>query len=248
MNPSTDLGIQSFCFRNFKDNAEVARLIRQCGAAAVEVCAVHADFTKPDLWAGIVDTYRKAGVRISSIGVQNFANLAANEEKFFECAKLAGAKMISAHFGLGAVPDAYRTVEKLADKFDINIGIHNHGGKHWLGNIQMLAHILANTSPRIGMCIDTAWALDAGEDPVAMVEKFGQRLYGVHIKDFIFDRAGKHQDVVVGTGNLALPALMAALKKVGFAGCLTLEYEGDVTNPVPALQECVQKIQQASAA
>jgi S1-C subfamily serine protease len=46
------------------------------------------------------------------------------------------------------------------------------------------------------------------------------------VKDFTFDRAGKHQDVVVGTGNLDLPKLFAAMGKANFSGNVILEYEG----------------------
>ena len=42
------------------------------------------------------------------------------------------------------------------------------------------------------------------------MEKFGKRMYGVHVKDFVFDRAGKWEDVVVGTGNLKLKEFMKA--------------------------------------
>ena len=106
----------------------------------------------------------------------------------------------------------------------------------------MLNQVFDNTSDRIGLCLDTAWALDAGEDPVAMAEKFGDRLYGVHFKDFTFDTARKHKDVVVGTGNLDLAGLYEVLKKIDFTGYAVLEYEGDVDNPVPALSECVEVI------
>ena len=43
----------------------------------------------------------------------------------------------------------------------------------------LVAQVFASTSPRIGLCLDTAWALDAHEDPVAMAGKFADRLYGV---------------------------------------------------------------------
>ena len=71
---------------------------------------------------------------------------------------------------------------------------------------------------------------------------FGERLYGVHIKDFVFDRAGKPEDVVVGTGNLDLPGLFKAMAEVSFNGSPILEYEGDIENPVPALRQCVEAV------
>lgn len=247
MNVKKELGIQSYCFRGFKKNEEVINLLTRCGVNVIELCAAHVDFNDESKCEDVIGLYRRAGVRISCIGVEGFSNQAGRERKRFEFARRAGAKVISANFDPDTTPKSFRTAEKLADRFDINLAIHNHGGYHWLGNRQMLRHVLKNTSPRIGLCLDTAWALDAAEDPVAMVEEFGGRLYGVHIKDFIFHRNRGRSDVVVGTGNLALKKFMAALKKVKFHGSLIIEYEGDVNNPVPALRKCVRAVRQAAA-
>ena len=89
--------------------------------------------------------------------------------------------------------------------------------------------------------------LDSGFDPVEIASKYQKRLYGLHIKDFIFDRAGNPEDVVVGTGNLKLKELAGFLKSIDFDGYVTLEYEGDANNPVPALKQCVECIHAAFA-
>jgi sugar phosphate isomerase/epimerase len=68
------------------------------------------------------------------------------------------------------------------------------------------------------------------------------------VKDFTFDRAGAPHDVVVGTGNLDLKGLLRLLVKRGWSGNCTIEYEGDVENPVPALSSCVMAIQEAHRA
>jgi inosose dehydratase len=88
--------------------------------------------------------------------------------------------------------------------------------------------------------------LDSRENPVAMAETFGDRLYGVHFKDFIFQRNRESEDVVVGTGNLDLPGLVGVMEKVDFDGYGVLEYEGDVDNPVPALADCITEINKTS--
>jgi hypothetical protein len=55
-------------------------------------------------------------------------------------------------------------------------------------------------------------------NPAGWVQKFPQSIYGLHLKDFVFGRDGAWQDVVVGEGNLDLPALLAALDEAGFDG------------------------------
>ena len=37
----------------------------------------------------------------------------------------------------------------------------------------MLQHVFGMTSDRIGLCLDTAWAIDSRLDPVKMVTQFG---------------------------------------------------------------------------
>ena len=84
--------------------------------------------------------------------------------------------------------------------------------------------------------------LDSGSDPLAVAKQFRERLFGVHLKDFVFDRAGKPEDVIIGTGNLDLNGLLAYLDETAFDGTLTLEYEGDYNAPIPATKQCVEAV------
>ena len=244
------LGVQSFCFRGFKDNAQTAQMVRDLDLQRIEVCAVHADFNDLDGWKKIVQTYHDAGVQIVSIGVQNFTG-ADHERTWFECAKAAGAEYISAHFKIDSYRDAVPKVAKWCEEFGIKIALHCHGGYQFGGSPDVVEHILNLGGPNIGVCLDTAWCMQIGPkfgDPVQWVERFSDRIYGVHIKDFVFDRNAQWNDVVVGTGNLDLPGLMQKLEETNFAGYIVLEYEADVNDPVPALKQCVQQVRQVQTA
>ncbi len=247
INLAQELGVQSYCYRGFKDNRTFIAKVKETGLSAVEICGVHVDFNDQAKFAEIVKLYQDSGIAIRSIGVQGFNNDAVKERKYFEFCKLAGARHMSVNFTPECMMDGFHAAEKLADEYDLLLGIHLHGGAHWLGNSAILRYITKRTSRRIGLCLDTAWALDARENPVKMVEEFADRVHLLHLKDFVFDRARKPEDVVVGTGNLDLKALYAALKKVDFKGVPLLEYEGDVANPVPALRECVAAVRKQMA-
>ena len=242
-----NLGVQSYCFRGFKPLGELIAQIKGIGLDRTEVCGVHVNFDDDATFADAIGRFNQAGVAISSIGVQTFKGDVAKEEKWFAFARAAGASMISVNFDVSHVPGVLVSTEKLADKYDLLLGIHNHGGYHWLGSSQMVEQVLSVTGERVGLCLDTAWCLQSGEDPLKWVEQFGKKLFGVHVKDFVFDRAGKWEDVVVGTGNLKLKEFMAAALATPRLAAVTLEYEGDVNGPGPKLKECVDAIRAATA-
>jgi sugar phosphate isomerase/epimerase len=115
------------------------------------------------------------------------------------------------------------------------------------GQPDVLRHLLELGQPQIGLNIDTAWCMQIGPDqgnPVKWAEDFKGQIYGVHYKDFVFDKNAQWNDVVVGTGNLDLPAFTKKLDEHGFDGMAVIEYEADVENPVPALTRCVQTMRQ----
>lgn len=237
------LGIQSYCFRNFKDNKKVIELLKECKLSKIELYGgAHINFSDVEQFKDVISLYGENGIDIFSIGVCLFRNNEPEERKLFEFAKLAGAKVISADFDINTVPESYRTAEKLADEYDINLAIHNHGGRHWLGSAAMLNYVFKNTTERIGLCLDTAWALDSGEDPLEMAEKFKDRLYSIHLKDFVFDKVRKPEDVIIGEGNLKLKELLIKLRENKFDGPAIIEYEGDADNPLPAIKECIESI------
>jgi predicted dehydrogenase/sugar phosphate isomerase/epimerase len=236
------LGIQSYCFRGFPTHSQVIQGLRRCEVAAVELCRVHANFGDSNSHRGIVEAYRQGGVDIVSIGVESLLGDRDKERPLFEFAKESGARFMSVHFEPESSPASWETATEMAEEYDLHLCVHNHGGRHWLGSKQMLSHLLSATSERIGLCLDTAWALDAGEDPLELAQHFATRLYGVHIKDFVFNRKGVPEDVVIGKGNLDLVALLDQLELNPKVGYVVIEYEGDVEDPIPALQECVRAV------
>lgn len=246
MSKALDFGVQSYCFRNFKDNNDVAKKVKEIGVNSIEICAVHANFNDLAGWKDVVKIYKDAGIAIVSIGVQTFKGN-DNERDWFECLKISGAKHISAHFTVDTYQTAIPKVAKLAEEFDVKVGIHLHGGYQFGGSPDVVNHLMALGGSRIGINIDTAWCMQIGPyrgNPVEWVKKNPNRIYGVHYKDFSFEPNGKWNDVIVGTGSLDLPAFVNALEEINFDGMAVIEYEANPENPVPALKECVNKMRE----
>lgn len=113
------------------------------------------------------------------------------------------------------------------------------------GSLDVLDHLTGLGGPEIGICIDTAWAMQTGPhsgNPVAWASKFGASITGIHFKDFVFEPNGQWKDMIVGTGTLDLPALSKALLAGGFSGMAVIECEADVKNLDGALKACVDSM------
>lgn len=242
-----DFGIQTYCFKAWKENREVARRVAELGLAKVEVCGVHADFSDAAAWGEAVAIYADAGIAVASIGVQTFRGADA-EKAWFEAAAAAGATQIAAHLTVETFPAAIPKIRAWSREFGVRVGLHCHGGWMFGGSPDVIEYLIGLGGPEIGLCMDTAWAMQIGPylgDPVAWVRRFGGSLYGIHYKDFIFGRDGQWEDAVLGEGNLDLPALLRALDAVPFDGVAILEYEGNFADPLPALHRCVEAIRAA---
>jgi len=250
--PARSIGVQSWCFRNFKDNAEVIRRLKGLGLDKIELCAVHCGFDAKDLAAGTLTpppgfddpknhapalaAYKNAGIQITSIGVQTFTGDEAKERHWFAFAKAAGAKYISAHFRVDSFLTAIPIARKLSQEYGVKLALHCHGGYMFGGSEDVVGHILKIGGDEIGLTIDTAWCMQTGHgDPVNWARKFAPKIYGVHYKDFVFDRAGKWSETIPGEGNLKLKEFVKALEETNFNGYAVLEYEAQPENPDPAL-------------
>jgi sugar phosphate isomerase/epimerase len=242
-----DLAVQSYCFRTIKDNRQVAACVGACGVDGIELCVAHVDLADERSWDEVIGAYRDAGVRIVSFGVARMGRDADLARRAFAFAAAAGAGHISVDFPVDAVPACYEVAGRLAGEYGVRLGLHNHGGRHWLGHPDVVGQALAAAPERVGLCLDSGWALDSWTDPVAWVERFRQRLYAVHFKDFVYERVRKPVDVVTGEGNLDLGAFCRALAAAGFSGPALVEYEGDPDDPVPAVTRCVQAVRAAVA-
>lgn len=242
MNKSDQLGVQSYCFRHFKDNAVVAGKVRGIGLGNIEVCGVHANFDEPSGFDEVISIYKNEGISIVSIGVQTFHGNDA-EKNWFECAAKAGAKHISAHLTFRTYQEAIPALRQWTEEYGIRVGLHCHGGYMFGGQPDVLEHLLELGGPGIGLCIDTAWAMQIGPqagNPVKWAERFAGRIHGVHFKDFVFGPNAQWKDVAIGTGTLDLPAFVQALEKGGYPEMTVIEYEADPESPDAALKHCVE--------
>lgn len=82
---------------------------------------------------------------------------------------------------------------------------------------------MAKTDPQtVFIEMDTLWVVHPGQDPVKLFEKYGSRIHLMHLKDLqkgvkgdLTGHAPDETNVVLGTGQIDWPAVLAAAKKAG---------------------------------
>jgi len=120
--------------------------------------------------------------------------------------------------------------EQLAVKYHVKVALHSHpkpDSHYWHPDSTAAA---MKGHPHIGAWPDIGhWARN-GADVVAGLKKMQGKLWGMHFKDIeTFDRV-EASDVLFGKGVCNLPAVVAELKRQGFNGVVTMEYEANDWN------------------
>ncbi|MBE3576580.1 MAG: sugar phosphate isomerase/epimerase [Limnochordales bacterium] len=233
-----EIGIQSYTFRKF-DIRTVADKLQQLGVQAAEVWDGHLPASTPPAEVeSILAHFRSRGLRVCGFGVVWLRDPESARQLVQFAARL-GADYLSVDFR----PDDRETQQAAvaeAQEAGICLALHNHGPGHHFGSSERVWQAVSGYPREMGACVDTGHYLRSGEDPVAVIEHLGERVHAVHLKDFVDER----KEVSPGTGRLDLPAVVAALRKQGFAGTYVIEYEADPENPSPTLEPVVARLRE----
>jgi len=159
-------------------------------------------------------------------------------DQLFEFAKDMGISIITCE----PKPEHFDFVEKLVDKYNIDIAIHNHPQPSIYWRPDMVMKALEGRSKRMGVCADVGHWKREGLDPVKALEQVGSRLKSLHFKDIKAPEAGETEqhDVIWGTGICDVPAMLKVLKKINFTGLMAIEYEHNWDNSVPDIKKSLE--------
>ncbi|RCS46310.1 sugar phosphate isomerase/epimerase [Bremerella cremea] len=235
--PGFKVGLQSYSLRGF-DVDKAIQLAGDLGVAHLEFYSAHFPLNSTDEQiAAMKKKMSDQGMVILGHGVNSFSKDHAANEKIFKFAKAAGIKNISAD----PAPDSFDSLDKLVDKYDIRIAIHNHGPSHRYNTALDVLNAVKPHDPRIGACADLGHFIRSGEDPVEVIRLLKGRLYGIHLKDFA-EQKERTEGVILGKGHLDTVGVFRALRQVEFPvdGCLSLEYEENPKDPVADIRECLE--------
>jgi len=108
-----------------------------------------------------------------------------------------------------------------ADRRDVDLGFEPEPDM-LIDTTDSFAELLDRVdSPRLKLTLDVGHLHCLGETPIpAVIRRWGKRIANVHIEDM---RAGVHDHLMFGEGEMDFPPIIAALAEVGYDGGVHVE-------------------------
>ncbi len=129
-------------------------------------------------------------------------------------------------------------IAKVADT-GIKVAIHTHGpdGQPF-PNIQKVVELVKDPKLGVGCCMDLGHSVRMGEDIVKDIRKYKDWIYDIHIKDES-EASKKGQTWEMGRGVMDFKPIVETLRKIGYKGVVSLEFEKNGDNPHPGVAESI---------
>jgi len=170
-------------------------------------------------------------------GVVGIPKDEAGARKIFEFAKKMGLRGVTTES-----TDAIDTIEHMVKEYDILVGFHDHPRQPNNPDYKMwdpyyILSVVKDRDRRIGSCADTGHWQTSGLNPVYCLRVLKGRIISSHLKDKT--DFGPGHDVPYGRGVGDVKRVLDELKKQGFQGNISIEYEYNWENSVPEVKQCV---------
>lgn len=156
-------------------------------------------------------------------------------DRSFAYAKRVGVKLIVGVPNYELLP----YVEKKIKEYDFHLAIHLHGPDQKIyRDATEVWNKVKDLDSRIGMCLDIGHDLRNGSDPVEDLKRYKSRVFDIHIKD-VTDCTKAGRGIELGRGKIDFPRFVKMLRKVGYTGSCSLEYEKDMKDPFLGIAESI---------
>jgi len=141
-------------------------------------------------------------------------------------------------------------IEELTREFDLRFAIHNHKRDQFVPEYEywdplFTLSAIRQRDPRIGICLDTGHLIRSGLDPLTVLREIQPRLLALHLKDPA-NHSSIASDSIFGTGVGNVDQVLRILSTNGFRGHISIEYERQWTNSLPAIRKCVEFVNRHS--
>jgi sugar phosphate isomerase/epimerase len=129
---------------------------------------------------------------------------------------------------------------------------HNHGFEFrpYQDDLTHFDVLVQNTNPEyVSFEMDILWVVHPGADPVVLLERYPERFRLMHLKDLKKDvegdfsgRTPRENDVVLGTGQIDIPAVLRAAQKTNIEFYYIEDESPDVIERVPVSRAYIKSI------
>ena len=226
------LAVASYSLRGFQRDLAI-KMIKDLNVRYASIKEFHLPYNdSPKQLADDRKKFQDAGIDVVSGGVIYLTkDEDADIRRYFDYAKACQMPLII----IGPTAETMPRVERFVKEYNIRVAIHNHGpeDKHF-PTPQSALHVVKDLDPRCGICIDAGHAARAGADLVESIREAGPRLFDMHIKDL--RSLNKDAACPVGEGVLPIVGMFKELKKMNYAGTVSLEYEVEEDNPFTGMK------------
>jgi sugar phosphate isomerase/epimerase len=228
------LGIATYSLREF-DRHTAIEMLKKMQVKYISIKDVHLKIGAPpeETQAGRAE-FDAAGFTVTSGGNVDMTKGTTVEElrKQFEYAKNARLPMMVC----APTHENIKAVEALVKEYNIRIAIHNHGpeDKHF-PTPQSVLEVVRKLDKRCGLCMDIGHSARTGIDVVKTINDAEDRLFDMHVKD-LRDLSKKDSQCDIGDGAMPFPRIFKQLKKIGYTGCVNMEYEINGKDPMMGMQ------------
>ena len=170
-----------------------------------------------------------------NLGVLSISKKEEDARLIFEIAKKLGL------YGINTESiEAIDTIEKLAEEYEIKVGFHNHPKRpsYKLWNPDFVFNLVKDRHANVGICADIGHWATCGLNPMEVIKKVATRVRSLHMKDREFLENWSH-DRPFGTGVIDNIFILDEVRKHGFKGTVSIEYEHNWKSNLSEVAQCV---------
>jgi inosose dehydratase len=216
------IGMAGYSFAHYRNNiSAVISVMQQTGVTNMTL----KDFQLPyksttEEAASIISELRTGGIEPYGLGVI-YMEQDEDVDRYFAYAVRTGIKMI-----IGSPAEkTLKAVERNVKSTGVKIAIHNHGPEDKrYPDIDTIYGLITGLDARIGICLDVGHSFRCGHDPAKMLDRYGDRVMDMHVKDVTEPVAGGIS-TIPGRGKIDLAGVLTVAAKIGYKGFCSLEYE-----------------------
>ncbi|MEO5916687.1 MAG: sugar phosphate isomerase/epimerase family protein [Luteolibacter sp.] len=181
----------------------------------------------------VIGQLEKHHIAAVNCGVIDIPKDEAGARRIFEFARKFNLYGITTE-SLGSID----ILEKLAAEYDLKVCFHNHPRPTALWHPDTIWKTLENRHENLGFCADVGHWAASGLDPLTVVRKVASRIHAFHMKDRTSTQEPS-RDQPFGTGIIDIASILDEVRKHGFAGNVSIEYEYNWTTNLPEIAQCV---------